>query len=43
MSCEVFTEALSDWIDGELPEERAREMREHAGSCERAAGTSPPL
>jgi hypothetical protein len=34
MTCAAFAEALSGWIDGELPGERARQMREHAAGCE---------
>jgi predicted anti-sigma-YlaC factor YlaD len=34
MTCAAFAEMLSDWLDGALPEERARAMREHAEGCE---------
>jgi predicted anti-sigma-YlaC factor YlaD len=33
MTCETFTDTLSDWLDGSLPDEAARAMREHADRC----------
>jgi anti-sigma factor RsiW len=35
MTCETFSERVSDWIDGALAEAAARSMTEHAASCSR--------